>query len=110
MYERFLDVLRTNLPNLSAATAANTTTVSSPADEASLETTNPPPPPTNQHQDELTQHTKQYSNVWINYMRFARRAQGYQGFRDAFAAARKDEHVGGEVYEAAGASSLVLDS
>lgn len=36
-------------------------------------------------------------------MRFARRAQDHKVYRDAFGKARKEEHIGWEVYEAAGA-------
>ncbi|KAJ7468353.1 hypothetical protein B0H11DRAFT_1921220 [Mycena galericulata] len=52
-------------------------------------------------QDDLVVCEKQYSNAWINYMRFARRAQGQQACRRVFKLARLDEYVRWEVYEAA---------
>lgn len=48
----------------------------------------------------------QYSNGWINYMCFARRAQGHKMYSNTFGKARKEEHIGCEVYKAAGALSV----
>ncbi|KAJ7079652.1 hypothetical protein C8R43DRAFT_1245229 [Mycena crocata] len=96
VYDRFFGVLRANLARLSVVPEPET-----PAQE-----------PTADANDELSERKKQYSNAWINYMRFARRAQGHKACRDAFGKARKDPFVGWEVYEAAGVSdgiSLHMD-
>ncbi|KAJ7015735.1 hypothetical protein C8F04DRAFT_1284899 [Mycena alexandri] len=77
VYERFFSVLRVELGRLSAAAERE------------------------KDQEELPKLKKQYSNAWINYMRFARRAEGQKACRDVFRTARKDEYIGWEVYEAA---------
>ncbi|KAJ7050847.1 Suf-domain-containing protein [Mycena amicta] len=51
--------------------------------------------------EELVERKKQYSNAWINYMRFSRRTLGHKAARDAFGKARRDEYTGWEVFEAA---------
>ncbi|KAJ7476939.1 Suf-domain-containing protein [Mycena galericulata] len=112
VYERFFGVLRTNLARLSEEAAASapalvppseTPVIEEPSLEAngSSETAPANPPAVNQNQDELTERKRQYSNAWINYMRFARRAQGQQAGRDAFGKARRDEYISWEVFEAA---------
>ncbi|KAJ7111503.1 hypothetical protein C8R44DRAFT_856716 [Mycena epipterygia] len=45
------------------------------------------------NQDELTERKKQCSNAWINYMRFACRAQGHKACREVFGKARWDEYI-----------------
>ncbi|KAJ7505039.1 Suf-domain-containing protein [Mycena galericulata] len=74
VYSSFLGVLRANLARLSVTAIAR---------------------------DELVVYEKQYSNAWINYMRFARRAQGQQACRRVFKMARLDEYIRWEVYAAA---------
>ncbi|CAK5277319.1 unnamed protein product [Mycena citricolor] len=54
-----------------------------------------------QLKEELEEKRKQFGNVWINYMRFARRSQGQLAHREAFGKARKDEYIPFEVFEAA---------
>ncbi|KAJ7670990.1 hypothetical protein B0H17DRAFT_1245443 [Mycena rosella] len=44
----------------------------------------PGPPTINLNQEELDEHKKQFTNAYINYMRFARRAEGHQAYRKAF--------------------------
>ncbi|KAJ7033322.1 Suf-domain-containing protein [Mycena alexandri] len=104
VYERLLRVLRVELERLTAAASES-------PDYDNLEWV-PADPPTKEgvaerkrNQEDLLEFKKQYSNAWINYMRFARRAQGHEARRDVFRKARKDEYVGWEVYEAAGESS-----
>ncbi|KAJ2911679.1 hypothetical protein MD484_g8737, partial [Candolleomyces efflorescens] len=53
---------------------------------------------------ELQERRVEYGLVYILYMRFARRAEGLQAMRKAFAKARKDKWVSWEVYEACGKS------
>ncbi|KAJ7444325.1 hypothetical protein FB451DRAFT_1189650 [Mycena latifolia] len=90
VYKRFFNVLRADLVKLSAV-------VEVPAEESSANTNgsegsvNLQP---RKSQDELTECKKQYSNAWINYMR-------HKIYRDTFGKARKEEHIGWEVYEAA---------
>ncbi|KAF8173783.1 hypothetical protein K438DRAFT_1610401 [Mycena galopus ATCC 62051] len=105
VYERFFGVLRANLARLTADVA--------PAADAPAEETNKGIKEENANgsiealtsskrsQEELVERKKQYSNAWINYMRFARRTQGQTAARESFSKARKDEYVGWEVYEAA---------
>ncbi|KAJ7020973.1 hypothetical protein C8F04DRAFT_973367 [Mycena alexandri] len=100
VYERLLRVLRVELERLTAVVS------DSPGDDISEWV--PAQPPTEEavaerkkNQDDLPEFKKQYSNAWINYMRFARRAQGHQACRDVFGRARQDEYIGWEVYEAA---------
>ncbi|KAJ7124554.1 hypothetical protein C8R44DRAFT_149431 [Mycena epipterygia] len=108
VYERFFGVLRANLARLSAL-AAPAPAPAPAADEPVVEEPAPADPNGTEakegsgslNQDELTERKKQYSNAWINYMRFARRAQGHKACREAFGKARRDEYIGWEVYEAA---------
>ncbi|KAF7288478.1 CFIA complex component [Mycena chlorophos] len=113
VYERFFGLLRRELTRLKQAVdAALAATIArddplrdvngsangpanrdapGPADSAIA-----PPDP---RMDELVERQKHYSNAWINYMRFARRAQGSKGGRDVFGKARRDEFTGWEVFE-----------
>ncbi|KAJ7983053.1 Suf-domain-containing protein [Mycena polygramma] len=104
VYERFFGVLRANLARL----AASAHPPDPPAEGANGEGAADAPPaaaPITQDikllQEELAERKKMYSNAWINYMRFARRAQGHKACRDAFGKARREEYIGWEVYEAA---------
>ncbi|KAJ7174432.1 Suf-domain-containing protein [Mycena filopes] len=106
VYERFFGVLRVELARLTA-TATDSPT-EAPNGDASDPEAAPAEPPTEEelaerkrNQEELPELKKQYSNAWINYMRFARRAQGHKACREVFGKARKDEFIGWEVYEAA---------
>ncbi|KAJ7165605.1 Suf-domain-containing protein [Mycena crocata] len=101
VYDRFFGVLRANLARLSVVPEPETPAQEPTADANGAEATSSDTPPANPNQDELSERKKQYSNAWINYMRFARRAQGHKACRDAFGKARKDPFVGWEVYEAA---------
>ena len=58
-------------------------------------------PPKNK---ELTDKRTDYGNVWIVYIRFARRAESLQSARTLFGEARRDRLTPWEVYEAEGAS------
>jgi hypothetical protein len=89
VYNRFFDELHADLVKLSASL------IGVPAGESSVDA--------NRTQDQLTVRKKQYTEAWISYMRFVRRAEGHKAYRDAFGKARKEEHIGCEVYEAAGA-------
>ncbi|KAJ7735126.1 Suf-domain-containing protein, partial [Mycena maculata] len=115
VYERFFGVLRANLARLTDAAAA-AAAADSPVDEPSGDANGTngngnasangaeaasAPAAVTQIQAELIDRKRQYSNAWINYMRFARRAQGHKACRDAFGKARKEEYIGWEVYEAA---------
>jgi cleavage stimulation factor subunit 3 len=51
---------------------------------------------------EFIERRKEYGVVWIDYMRFARRAEGLQAARDVFKNARKSKWTPWEVYEASG--------
>ena len=53
---------------------------------------------------ELTDKRTDYGNVWIVYIRFARRAEGLQSARTLFGKARRDRLTPWEVYQAEGAS------
>ncbi|KAJ7031146.1 Suf-domain-containing protein [Mycena alexandri] len=106
VYERFFSVLRVELARLTVA--ASEPPVEAPNGDATDPEAAPADPPTEEelaerkkNQEELPELKKQYSNAWINYMRFARRAQGHKACRDVFGKARKDEYIGWEVYEAA---------
>ncbi|KAJ7226640.1 hypothetical protein B0H12DRAFT_1148987 [Mycena haematopus] len=106
VYERFFSVLRANLARLTALAAppdasAEETNKDVKEENSSQESISAPTSASKHHQDELVERKKQYSNAWINYMRFARRTQGQTACREAFSKARKDEYVGWEVYEAA---------
>ncbi|KAJ7786784.1 Suf-domain-containing protein [Mycena olivaceomarginata] len=106
VYERFFGVLRVKLARLGEAVA--------PADEANKDenkkdnittvkevSVTTAPPGLVAHHEELVERKEQYSNAWINYIRFAWRAQGPTAGRKAFANARKDGLTGWQVYEAA---------
>ncbi|KAJ7083098.1 Suf-domain-containing protein [Mycena belliarum] len=99
VYDRFIGVLRANLVRLSAAaseaTTAEATTDANGAENSSASTTSNP------GQDELDDHKKRFTNAWINYMRFARRAEGHKAYRDVFSKARREEYLGWEAFEAA---------
>ncbi|KAF7342718.1 mRNA 3'-end-processing protein RNA14 [Mycena sanguinolenta] len=102
VYERFFSVLRENLSRLTALAALPAVSVDEAKKEnGSQETISPAYGPNKHYQDELSEGKKLYSNVWINYMRFVRRAQGQTTCREAFSKACKDEYVGWEVYDAA---------
>ncbi|KAJ7476904.1 hypothetical protein B0H11DRAFT_1303853 [Mycena galericulata] len=108
VYERFFGVLRILIARLSAEAAAPAPPTESAVEEPSLEVSGSSSEtvavnllPVNQSQDELAERKKQYSNAWISYMSFARRAQGQQAGRDAFGKARRDEYITWEVFEAA---------
>ncbi|KAJ6463707.1 Suf-domain-containing protein [Mycena vitilis] len=92
VYERFLGVLRAHLARIGAAATYP------PGPEANADAA---PAAAPIMQQEFTTHKNMYSNAWINYMRFAQRAQRLQASRDAFKMARKDEYIGWQVYEAA---------
>jgi len=51
---------------------------------------------------ELDERRKEFSLVWIMYMRFSRRAEGEAPSRTVFKAARREKLITWEVYEAAG--------
>ena len=53
---------------------------------------------------ELTDKRTDYGNVWIVYIRFARRAEGLHSARTLFRKARSDRLTPWEVHEAEGAS------
>ncbi|KAJ7855761.1 Suf-domain-containing protein [Mycena olivaceomarginata] len=106
VYERFFGVLRVKLARLREAVA--------PADEANKDenkkdiittvkevSATTGPPGLVAHHEELVERKEQYSNAWINYIRFAWRAQGSTAGRKAFANARNDGLTGWQVYEAA---------
>ncbi|KAJ7665265.1 Suf-domain-containing protein [Mycena polygramma] len=93
IYESFFGVLRANLARLAAAAFPPDT----PADDVNAPLTQD----VKHLQEEFAEGKKQYSNAWINYMRFARRAQGHKACRDAFGKARREEHIAWEVYKAA---------
>ncbi|KAF7354683.1 mRNA 3'-end-processing protein RNA14 [Mycena sanguinolenta] len=95
-------VLRANLARLTALAAPPEASAEETKEENGSQESISTAPATNKHyQDELAERKKLYSNAWINYMRFARRAQGQTTCRETFSKARKDEYVGWEVYEAA---------
>ncbi|KAJ7738637.1 Suf-domain-containing protein [Mycena metata] len=106
IYERFFSVLRVELARLSAVASEPPAYVPS-GNASDLEAVAVNLPIEEElavrkmNQDELHELKKQYSNAWINYMRFARRAQGQRACRDVFGKAREDEYIGWEVYEAA---------
>ncbi|KAJ6507234.1 hypothetical protein C8R47DRAFT_966772 [Mycena vitilis] len=107
VYERFFGVLRANLARLEAVSYPP----ESPAQYVNGQgTADVVPANAALTQDiavlrkEFAEHRKQYSNAWINYMRFARRAQGQKGCRSAFGKARSEDYVGWEVYDAAAMS------
>ncbi|KAJ6615526.1 hypothetical protein B0H10DRAFT_2040864 [Mycena sp. CBHHK59/15] len=102
LFERFFSVLRVDLAVLSA----NATTTADPPAPAPIDNDSPPKP----SNDELVERKKEYSLAWIDYMRFARRAEGVKASREVFARARKDEWVGWEVYEAAAIREYHCDS
>ncbi|KAJ7633778.1 Suf-domain-containing protein [Mycena polygramma] len=91
VYERFLGVLRANLARIADAAYPPGPEVNADAALAAAQIT----------QQEFTTRKNMYSNAWINYMRFAQRAQRLKASRDAFKMARKDEYIGWQVYEAA---------
>ncbi|KAJ6473229.1 hypothetical protein C8R45DRAFT_835566 [Mycena sanguinolenta] len=102
VYERFFSVLRANLARLTALAAPPEVSAEDTKEENGSQGSNSSASGPNKHyQDELSERKKLYSNAWINYMRFARRAQGQTTCRETFSKARKDEYVGWEVYEAA---------
>ncbi|KAJ7301030.1 Suf-domain-containing protein [Mycena albidolilacea] len=105
VYERFLGVLHSNLMRLAALVAPPISAEPNKNDikeeNNSLLTVPGLGAQSPAHQIELAEHKKQYSNAWINYMRFARRTQGQTVYRAIFSKARKDDFVGWEVYEAA---------
>ncbi|KAJ7710760.1 hypothetical protein B0H17DRAFT_1123872 [Mycena rosella] len=103
LYERFFGVLRANLVRLSAAAAAGKPTKKPTTDANGTDVPAPTPgPPTiNLNQEELDEHKKQFTNAYINYMRFARRAEGHQAYRKAFSKGLRDEFIGWEAFEAA---------
>ncbi|KAF7318018.1 CFIA complex component [Mycena chlorophos] len=119
VYERFFGLLRTELTRLkqpvdAAPAAATDTSGDDPVSDANGNANgnangpaNGDAPadgaaaPPNPLADELVERQKHYSNAWINYMRFARRAQGPKAGRDVFGKARRDEFTGWEVFESA---------
>ncbi|KAF7313321.1 CFIA complex component [Mycena chlorophos] len=120
VYERFFGLLRTELTRLKqavdAAPAATDTSGDDPMPDANGNGNANGPAngdapadgaaaPPNPLADELVERQKHYSNAWINYMRFARRAQGPKAGRDVFgkSAARRvyglgSVRVGGYVF------------
>ena len=107
VYERFFSVLRANLARLTALAAPPEVSAEDTKEEnGSQESISSASVPNKHYQDELSERKKLYSNAWINYMRFVRRAQGQTICRETFSKARKDEYVGWEVHEAAGAFFL----
>lgn len=118
-YERFLEVLRKDLESLetrvnsanSSFSSQNTTDTQpvngqdpAQAPVASNGNSFSTQPDTSEMKSkDLAERRKDYGNVWINYIRFARRAQGSQASRVVFGKARKDTRwTPWEVYEAAG--------
>ena len=59
---------------------------------------------------ELSDRRKEFGVAWINYMRFARRAEGVKSARTVFSKARKEKFTPWEVYDAAGASVAHFES
>lgn len=51
---------------------------------------------------EMIERKKEYGLLYIMYMRFGKRAEGFKSSRAIFARARKDRFTPWEVYEAAG--------
>ncbi|KAJ6501440.1 Suf-domain-containing protein [Mycena vitilis] len=90
IYERFLGLLRGNLARLAVAAYPPDPSAKTPIEKDAKII-----------QDELAARRKHYSNAWINYIRFTRRTQDHQAYRDAFGKARKEEYIGWEVYEVA---------
>ncbi|KAJ7135280.1 Suf-domain-containing protein [Mycena crocata] len=93
IYGRFIEALQGSIARLSCLTAesAASSGTGSGITPSSVKTGD----------TELSERKKLYSNVWINYIRFAHRAQGRQSFRSVFGKARQAEFVGWEVYDAA---------
>ncbi|KAJ7177722.1 hypothetical protein C8R46DRAFT_888145 [Mycena filopes] len=62
-------------------------------------------------QEELPELEKQYTNAWINYLRFIRRAEGHRAFHDAFESVKagNDEYIGWELYEWAAVTQYRCD-
>ncbi|KAJ7618475.1 Suf-domain-containing protein [Roridomyces roridus] len=109
-YERFFGVLAADLSRLSTAAAAATAASETKAefDDLTLETNGSETtngvettPTVNADQERLNERKKEYTNAQINYMRFARRAQGFAAYRAAFGKARRDEFCSWEVFESA---------
>ncbi|KAF7331026.1 mRNA 3'-end-processing protein RNA14 [Mycena venus] len=102
LYERFFGVLRVKLARLTEAAAPSKPAADdAPVDEANKDENKEDNNTTVEAVPATAAPPGLYSNAWINYMRFARRAQGHKAGRDAFAKARKDGFTGWEVYEAA---------
>ncbi|KAJ6579583.1 Suf-domain-containing protein [Mycena vulgaris] len=95
VYEKFIDVLRAKIIARPPVPAPDP-----PVEKPTIEVNGSegPSPPSNQ--DELPERKKQFANAWINYMRFARRAEGHKAYREVFGKARRDEYTSWEVYEA----------
>lgn len=95
LYTALLDELRKGLGgacgSAAAAQGGSTSTASDPqaCDEQSFAI------------EDACKRRKEFGLVWINYMRFARRAQGAKAGRDVFRAARLDSLCPWNVYEAA---------
>ena len=119
VFEKFLEVLRKDLEVIEAkvnAASSSSSSLGSQADAPSTQAQNgmqsqsssfntqsstDDKPPKNK---ELTDKRTDYGNVWIVYIRFARRAEGLQSARTLFGKARRDRLTPWEVHEAEGAS------
>ncbi|KAF8164707.1 hypothetical protein B0H34DRAFT_793176 [Crassisporium funariophilum] len=116
-YEKFLEILRTNLEvfesssanssfsqppatnsQAPASNAPTTTADGSRSNDASFNTQSSDESPAKT--TELQRLRTEYGLAWIMYMRFGRRAEGVKANRAIFLRARKDRWIPWEVYEA----------
>ncbi|KAF7326298.1 CFIA complex component [Mycena kentingensis (nom. inval.)] len=102
VYDRFFAAVRTKLDELAPEeVSADGTVVTTSSDESMKDGDDPEEGAAAQRREEFNTTAKHYSNAWINYIAFARRAQGHKASRDAFGKARKCKRVGWEVFKAA---------
>lgn len=132
-YNTFIDALHAELEEMDAtqrqlvASASVNSIQAAPADQTAFDPNAPPPglsisTPTggaasasttssqaSQHELTMADRRQELGIVWIQYMRFARRAEGLKPARTVFSKARKDKKwVTWEVFEAAGAYLSLL--
>lgn len=110
-FDSLLNALRTNLESLqeeadkSSANSSFNAASNGINDEIKTQPDIPEPSSKNLSvKAELEERRKEFSLVWIMYMRFSRRAEGENPSRVVFKAARREPLVTWEVYEAAGSS------
>ncbi|KAF7313210.1 CFIA complex component [Mycena kentingensis (nom. inval.)] len=102
LYDRFFAAVCTKLDELAPEEVpADSTIVTTSSDESMKDGDDPEEGAAAQRREEFNTTAKHYSNAWINYIAFARRAQGHKASRDAFGKARKCKRVGWEVFKAA---------